>query len=74
MVSLFSTLYLNDRMKYFVIIDEPELSLSVKWQKQFLVDVCKGEFCNGVFAITHSPFIFANELDSYARGMDEFRE
>ena len=73
-VSLFSTLYLNERMQYFVIIDEPELSLSVKWQKQFLVDVCKGEFCNGVFAITHSPFIFANELDSYARGMDEFRE
>lgn len=73
-VSLFSTLYLNERMQYFVIIDEPELSLSVKWQKQFLVDVRKGEFCNGVFAITHSPFIFANELDCYAHGMDEFKE
>lgn len=71
-VSLFSQLYLANKQKYFVLIDEPELSLSVKWQKTFLADVRSGDFCNGLVAVTHSPFIFDNELDKYARGLGEF--
>lgn len=71
-VSLFSHLYLDGDRKYFVLIDEPELSLSVKWQKQFLSDITKGEFCLGIVAVTHSPFIFDNELDSYAHAIEEF--
>lgn len=71
-VSLFSHLYLDGKRKYFVLIDEPELSLSVKWQKQFLADINKGEYCSGIVAVTHSPFIFENELDSYAHGIEEF--
>lgn len=71
-VSLFSYLYLSDKKKYFVLIDEPELSLSVKWQKKILVDIINGDFCNGLVAVTHSPFIFDNELDQYARGLGEF--
>ena len=38
-VSLFSHLYLSGKRNYLVLIDEPELSLSVKWQKMFLEDV-----------------------------------
>ena len=71
-VSLFSHLYLSEKKNYFVLIDEPELSLSVKWQKDFLVDIKSGGFCEGLVAVTHSPFIFDNELDSYARGLGEF--
>ena len=33
-VSLFSHLVLSNNKKYFVLIDEPELSLSVPWQKK----------------------------------------
>lgn len=73
-VSLFSHLYLTNKHDYLVLIDEPELSLSVKWQKTFLEDVRKGAFCNGLIAVTHSPFIFDNSLDKYAHGIEEFRE
>ena len=71
-VSLFSHLYLSNVNHYFVMIDEPELSLSVPWQRQFLVDVKKGEFCSGLIAVTHSPFIYDNDLDRYAHGLGEF--
>jgi len=71
-VSLFSHLYLSEENQYFVMIDEPELSLSVPWQRQFLVDIKKGEFCSGLIAVTHSPFIYDNDLDKYAHGLGEF--
>jgi predicted ATPase len=53
-------------------IDEPELSLSVPWQRQFLVDIVQGKFCSGLMAVTHSPFIYENELDDYTHGLGEF--
>ncbi len=71
-VSLFSHLYLSGGDKYFVLIDEPELSLSVQWQRKFLVDISNASFCSGLFAVTHSPFIYDNELKKYARGLGEF--
>ena len=71
-VSLFSHLYLSNENHYFVMIDEPELSLSVPWQRQFLVDIKKGELCSGLIAVTHSPFIYDNDLDGYAHGLGEF--
>lgn len=71
-VSLFSHLYLSGQSRYFVLIDEPELSLSVPWQKRFLVDIRKGSFCAGLIAVTHSPFIYNNELKPYAHSIGEF--
>jgi hypothetical protein len=71
-VSLFSHLYLSGGKNYFVLIDEPELSLSVPWQRRFLLDIRKGQFCSGLVAVTHSPFIYDNELRKYARGLGEF--
>ncbi len=71
-VSLFSHLYLSGQSSYFVLIDEPELSLSVPWQKRFLVDIRKGNFCTGLVAVTHSPFIYDNELKPYAHSLGEF--
>lgn len=71
-VSLFSHLYLSGGKKYFVLIDEPELSLSVPWQRKFLLDIKNADFCSGLVAVTHSPFIYENELKKYAHGLGEF--
>lgn len=71
-VSLFSHLYLSGGKKYFVLIDEPELSLSVPWQRKFLPDIRNADFCTGLVAVTHSPFIYDNPLKKYAHGLGEF--
>ncbi len=75
-VSLFCKLYLQDQTKkYFVLIDEPELSISVGWQKMFLKDVVVSPTCVGLFAVTHSPFIFdRNGLEEYTFDLDEMKE
>lgn len=65
MISLLARLYLYPRQK-IVLIDEPELSLSLDWQKQILPDVLNAPTCKQVIAITHSPFIFDNELEPFA--------
>lgn len=71
-ISLFSHLYLGDRSDFIVIIDEPELSLSVPWQQRFLPDILKR--ANGLIAVTHSPFIYDNELMPYTHSLEEFIE
>ncbi|WP_157804769.1 AAA family ATPase [Stenotrophomonas maltophilia] len=64
--SLFSHLILSRNESQIVIIDEPELSLSVPWQKSLLPDVVATERCRLLVAVTHSPFIYSNKLDGYA--------
>jgi hypothetical protein len=71
-VSLFSHVYLSGRQNFFVIIDEPELSLSVPWQRRFLLDIRKGEYCRGLVAATHSPFVYENDLHSATHALGEF--
>ena len=71
-VSFFSHLYLNWENSFFLIIDEPELSLSVPWQRNFLLDISNAERCSGFAAATHSTFIYDNSLEKYARGLGEF--
>ena len=63
-VALFAYLFLSKRSNMLVLIDEPELSLSVPWQKSFLPDILDTEACSGIFAVTHSPFVFDNQLKS----------
>lgn len=74
MVSLFSQLYLSGDPNHFVIIDELELSLSIDWQKHFLPDILNSGHCAGLIAVTHSPFICDNELDSSMRSLAQFME
>lgn len=73
-VSLFSKLYLehfeNDS-KSIVIIDEPELSLSLMWQQELLPDIMHSGKCALLITVTHSPFIFRNEFDKYAMDIKE---
>lgn len=71
-VSLFSHLYLSNINNYFIIIDEPELSLSVPWQKTLLPDIVNSNKCNGFVAVTHSPFIYANDFERKAHSVQEF--
>lgn len=71
-VSLFSHLYLSGQDSFFVLIDEPELSLSVPWQRRFLKDIRSGQFCKGLVAVTHSPFIYDNDLCAYTHSIGEF--
>ena len=71
-VSLFSHLYLDKDRSLFVFIDEPELSLSVDWQRTLLPDIVNSPNCIGLIATTHSPFIFDNELENIVHGINEF--
>lgn len=57
-VSIFSHLYLDEFTDQVLIIDEPELSLSVPWQKRFLSDIAQSGRCSTIVAVTHSPFIY----------------
>lgn len=68
MISLFAQLYLYPRKK-LVLIDEPELSLSLDWQRKILPDILSSSTCQQVIAITHSPFIFDNELEPFAASL-----
>ena len=72
-ISIFSKIYLSDSDKRFIVLfDEPELSLSMLWQKQLLPDIVNSNKCDFLLAVTHSPFIFDNELDKYAVGLNEY--
>ncbi|MBQ2900134.1 MAG: AAA family ATPase [Oscillospiraceae bacterium] len=66
-VSLFSKLYLESDEESIVIIDEPELSLSIKWQQMLLPDIMRSQNCKFLLTVTHSPFVFENEFDMDAR-------
>lgn len=72
MVSVFSYLYLSPLSKSIILIDELELSLSVPWQKKFLLDISNGNQCAGIISVTHSPFVFDNKLKSFAHSLEEF--
>lgn len=71
-ISLFAHLSMGSAKSQFLLIDEPELSLSVPWQKRFLQDISRTARCVGFLAVTHSPFIYDNELEQYAHGINEF--
>lgn len=66
-VSLFAHLYLEGAGDNVIIIDEPELSLSVPWQKRFLPDLLESGRCGFIFAVTHSPFIYQNRLKGFTK-------
>lgn len=72
-ISIFSKIYLSEGERRFIVLfDEPELSLSMPWQKKLLPDILNSEKCDFLLAVTHSPFIFDNELDRYAMGLNEY--
>jgi predicted ATPase len=71
-ISLFCRIYLESSEDFILLFDEPELSLSIEWQKLLLPDILKSGKCKLLLAATHSPFIFDNELDLNANDLDTF--
>lgn len=71
-ISIFSKIYLEKNSNYIILFDEPELSLSIFWQQRLLPDIIKSNRCSFLLAVTHSPFIYDNELASYATGLDAY--
>lgn len=69
LISLFAILYFEAK-RNFIMIDEPELSLSMEWQKRLLPDLENTKRCSGIFAVTHSPFIFDNEFMKYTHDIE----
>lgn len=72
LVSLLSYVYLSNPDKCIVIIDEPELSLSVEWQQSILEDVKQSGKCGSLIVATQSPFVYNNSLRSIAKALDSF--
>lgn len=71
-ISLFALLYLQKKDDLAIFFDEPELSLSMEWQKSLLPDIVNSGKCKFLFSTTHSPFIFENELESYTVDLSEY--
>lgn len=61
-LSLFSKLYFKGKKDIILLIDEPEISLNINWQKELIPSIVKSEKCSLIVATTHSPFIFQNEF------------
>lgn len=71
-VSLFSKLYLEDKNDLMIVIDEPELSISIVWQRKILVDIINSGKCKLLLTVTHSPFVFDNEFNDCAHSLNEY--
>ena len=71
-ISMLAEVYLDPDSNFIFMIDEPELSLSVFWQKMLIPDIMESDRCALLFAVTHSPYIFDNQYDNCAVGMNEF--
>lgn len=71
-LSLFSKLYLNSNDNNIILFDEPELSLSLIWQKKLIPDIINSNRCGFIMAITHSPFIFDNDFNKNTRDIKEY--
>ncbi|HFS7087802.1 TPA: AAA family ATPase [Enterobacter hormaechei] len=69
-ISLMAHMYLDHTKKKIVLIDEPELSLSLEWQEHVLVDIANSPSVLQLLAITHSPFVFNNELKNEVKTLN----
>lgn len=68
-IAFFAFLLLNSGSETrYIIIDEPELSLSVSWQKTLIADIKSISPDSYIVAATHSPFILrSTELRAWTR-------
>ena len=61
LVSIFARIYLACEKDFIIFIDEPEISMSMEWQKMILSDILDSGKCKLLFTTTHSPFIFDDD-------------
>ena len=64
-IVLFYELIFETKSNLMLLIDEPEISLHITWQKKFLDDLLKVSKISHIKAIvaTHSPQIISNHWD-----------
>ena len=72
-ISIFSKVYLDVTSQCIFIIDEPEIFLSIEWQKDFLKDIYDSGKIALLIATTHSPFIFSNDYVNYVKELELFK-
>lgn len=70
-ISIFARLILTEDKNIAVIFDEPEISISITWQKMILEDIYNLDNCSFLIASTHSPFVFSNKLQKYTIDIEE---
>lgn len=68
-ISIFAKLYLGKEKDAVILIDEPELSLSIKWQSMLIPDIVSTKKCKKIIVVTHSPFIFDNEYENKTKSI-----
>ncbi len=73
-ISIFSKVYLDVLTPCIFIIDEPEISLSIEWQKEFLKDIYASKKIGLLIATTHSPFIFKNDYRDFVVELEKYTE
>jgi predicted ATPase len=71
-ISLFSRLHLEPGKPLALLFDEPELSLSIEWQRMLIPDIVASGRCKFLLATTHSPFVFENAFDANAYDLSKF--
>jgi len=60
--SVFSNLVFNQKESIHLLIDEPELSLSINWQKMFIEDITGFEKVKNLIFVTHSPYVIPENM------------
>lgn len=73
-VSIFSKVYLDVVSRCIFIIDEPEISISIEWQKELLKDIYESGKIGLLIATTHSPFIFKNNYREFVNELDIYKK
>ena len=68
-IHIMSRIFLTGREGLLVFFDEPEISLSINWQRTILPDILNSGNCSFLLAATHSPFIFSNEFEACTTGI-----
>lgn len=74
LISILAITYLNNTSNLAVLMDEPEISLSLLWQRKLLPIIADSGNCRLLIAATHSPFVFDNKLKTYTKGPAEYVE
>lgn len=61
--NIFASIIFNNKQNIHVLIDEPELSLSINWQKMFLKDISSFPNVKTMIVVTHSPYVVSEDLE-----------
>jgi len=71
LISLFAHIIFSP-LPTFLIIDEPELSLSIKWQSELLKELNSLSMLQGMIIATHSTHIFKDHFLKKTHSLEEF--